>query len=265
MGKITFAQAAEQIAKRKAKLEAQYEKGDSWSKKALEPQLQKINTKLSQLEQMNEQARVEKFNSGMNRFMKKYGGYLAVQLAHPLYNIYQGLRPIDKTTPIQNPYERESLDNLRNYRFNVNPQLADIDASRAYLRTQARDASGGSGRAYMRYALGAEGMAGRQTAQAYNAKEQAEFAAKQQLSQSLDIFGRQRVQAQNIADESNKAAYAQRSKYMQTGLEDLSMYAQRNIVNRQMAHGDSELGRISQPVYGDKLNAAPQQYSFRQY
>jgi len=74
--KISFAEAAEYLGKKKCEYEKKIAEGDTFTRNALQPKIDKINSKLDELKLLNDEAKNKKLAAGFNRFQKKYGGYL---------------------------------------------------------------------------------------------------------------------------------------------------------------------------------------------
>ncbi len=159
-------------------------------------------------------------------------GYKAAQAAPALYNIGRGLFEDTKQyDPIYNPYEASALNELKQRKYNMEPELEQnrlsAATSRRNLRTTAP--SVGAYRANLAAIQAAEGRAmGETQARAQNIQNQyrADYAG------ALGQYGQQRAGAQALAQQQTERARAAKEQLLQTGLGQLSQFGQRQYTDK---------------------------------
>ena len=158
------------------------------------------------------------------------------QLSPMLYNIYQGSRPYQKLNEkdFQNKREGESLELMKDRRYNIEPELERNRLSTATFNRNLRESGASKGQYLSNLSLGSINKM-RSDAEAFSRKQNVENQYKgeeaQMRSRFGDIAASRKLNIQDINDRNESS----RRRLLGSGLSNLSNYSQgRNVTNNQL-------------------------------
>lgn len=150
-----------------------------------------------------------------------------------LYSIGNALFNKQKEKRVSNPFQKQSLDLLKNMNYNVNPQLAENRNTLGYGRNALSAASGGNGASYI------SGLRGMLT-QKYMSDAGA-YAMKQNMDNQY---------RSNYANALNQAGEMERNEDIRYNTAELQNSARRQDM---LGNGPSQIGQNYQMQKNDQV------------
>jgi hypothetical protein len=154
---------------------------------------------------------------------------------------------------------------MANRRYNIDPQLRDIESEYATASRSARNIGVGPGQ-YLSNQQGLASQRARSIGQAYAQKNNMDNAYIGEQAQMRANFGQQRVQAKQYASEYNAMTDSAKRKFVQQGMSDLSQFAQnQKLMGNQKSRDQLGLSIINSMMKNYQINPMIQQKLLNEY